>query len=340
MTDENLPGLDATFSAAAQIFFHLSCTALVGVVTALGLIGPARLQALSDAYASGLSPRWTGLLLHTALAGCGWGVLVIAYRHLARRLGGSQDREEGQLRIIRSTDGSVMTETLIVLPFLLLVTSGIAQLTMINLTGVLADLAAWDAARTAWIWEAERNLGRNGVDRDDVWVRSLTAASMTLAPTAGTDFTVGRNYDRGSRPDFRRIRTAIVASFRKQPQQTGADEWSQSQQNWGYFDLFGGTGTNSFRSAEGRDLSVAQAFDSVDVIHRAGRKCTQAFMSLEDNFDVVRENGEVGVEFTYEYNLLFPWYAYIFGRVDNIGNRASHYAPISRKFMFPEQTQF
>ena len=325
-------------AAGALGFFHLAGTGLVAVVAALFLVGPARLQALAGAWEGGLDPRWSGLLMHVGLSAATWGTLVavcrVAGRHLRER------PDDRPVRIAGATGGGVMVETLIVTPFMLLLASGIAQLTMINVASVLADLAAWDAARTAWIWEAEYDLGRDGVSREDVKFRAMTAASMTLAPTAGTDYTVGRNYPRGSGPAFRRARTAIVASFRPFPRHTGADEWRVSRQNWGYFDKFGGLGNNSLRGADSRELSFAQAVDSMDFIYRAGRKCTQAFMNLQQGFRIVRRGDEIGVHFTYRYNLLFPWYAYIFGRVDRSGMRVAHYMPIEREFMFPKQTRF
>lgn len=323
--------------AAALGFFHLAGTALVAVVAALLLAGPARLQALVGAYEHGLRPQWSGLASHLALSGGTWGLLVGGYHYLRGRL---RQRGRNRDRVVHSTDGVVMVETLIVLPFLLLVTSGIAQLTMINVTSVLADLAAWDAARTAWIWDAEHQLGRENVTSDDVEFRAMTAAAMTLAPTAGTDYTVGRNHPGGSGPDFRRARTAIVASFRPKSQHTGRQEWIVSGRNWDYFNKFGGTGPNNLRDADHRKLSFDQALDSMDFVYRAGRKCTQAFMNLEQEFRVVRRNDKIGVHFTYRYSLLFPWYAYIFGQVGKRGLRTAHYMPIEREFMFPKQTQF
>ena len=229
--------------------------------------------------------------------------------------------------------GTAMIETLlIIVPFLLL-TSGLAQLAMINVAGLLSDLAAYQGARAAWLWHPEVRTGRLGASSSDQLFRARTAAALVLAPTAGTDYRVGRNFPRGSGPPFRRIRSGITASFRDGfGPITGEEEWLESSFNWDYFQ-------ENVHHAHHVDMYFSTAFDSRSFHLRSGRKCTQAWMSLED-FRVVDEDDRVGVHFTYRYGLVFPWFAYIFGRVETHGTRTGYYMPIEREFSFVKHPNF
>lgn len=303
---------------------HASAVALLSTVSALAAVGPDALLRYLEACRAGFSPDLVNIGIHVGVTALAWAVVVIVFLHVRGRR-----RKLASDDVIRTARGAIMVETLIALVPLLLLTAGIAQLTMINVANLLADLAAYKGARTAWIWEPETRIGRNSVTTSDVEFRARTAAAFALAPTAGSDHFVGRNFPRGSGPPFRRIRTAIAASFRPGSRgNTGAQEWRQSSSNWRYFQL-------KANQALPRETSFGHAFDSVDFHLRAARKCTMAWMNLRP-FKVVRKGGKVGVHFTYKYNLIVPWFAYIFGSVKTSGMRKAYYVELEREFMFPE----
>lgn len=309
----------------------LDVTAVFVIAAIIGLVvtdvGAVKMYA-SLAWGGHFEPDWSALLLHLGLSALAWAMIRVGL-HLAARRG------KKAIKVYKAR-GAVMTETLIaIVPFLLLV-SGIAQTAMLNVASLMSDLAVYQAARTAWLWEPEIEIGRNGVDEDDVEFRARTAAALTLAPTASSDFEVGRNSAPGSGPPFRRIRTGISAAFHPEVSMTGVgfktgeDIWNQTNNNWTFFE-------EDPIDATSENLTVARAFDSNSFFLRAGRKCTSAWMSIED-FEIIRDrDGEIGARFTYQYAALFPWFAYIFGEQETWYDRTAYYFPIPREMTFPKQ---
>lgn len=326
-----------TISVVAKVIFHGLMIALFSALLAVILLDTTTLHLYFTSIGEHFQPNWGRIGIHIALSALLWGAVVLLFMTFNHR------REQvTKLKLKRVSvlgRGAVMLETLVILiPFLLL-TSGLGQFGLNNATNLLADLAAYQAARTAWLWQPEAQVGRNGTTADDVKFRARTAAALVLAPSAPTDFFIGRNFPGGSGPPFRRVRTSIAASFRPGPGLTGQQEWSASGNNWAYFRLGGSTNNSTMGSLSSRadNTSYVKAFDSVSFNMRAGRKCTQAWMALEDEFTIVEENGEVGVQFTYMHNQVFPWFAYIFGGANSVAGRIGNYMPVERRFLLPAQ---
>lgn len=322
--------LDRLGTWSALGLLHVTFISLIAIGLALLVADVQSFKIMLDSFgASHYSPDWSSLARHFGYASLIWGTLMLGVFLLRRRNG---TRRIKRVRVAMSR-GTAMVETLIVMVPFLLMTSGIAQLAMINVAGLLSDLAAFQAARAAWLWQPEANAGRGGANGETVKFRARTAAALVLAPSAGADHWVGRNFPQGSGPPFRRIRTGITASFRSGFPVTGEDEWNISLGNESYF-LVPVTTTDSLSPG----LFFNTAFDSKSFHLRAGRKCTQAWMGLED-FEIVNSGDQIGVHFTYKYSLVFPWFAYIFGRVESNGARVGHYAPIEREFTLPKHPQ-
>ncbi len=89
-------------------------------------------------------------------------------------------------------------------------------------------------------------------------------------------------------------------------------------------------------NATAENLTFTRALDTDSFYLRAGRKVTSAWMCLED-FEIVDDGDEIGARFTYEYALLFPWFAYIFGGTSTIAMRNAHHMPIERQMTLPKQ---
>lgn len=318
--------LQTWLAAGAVAAFHAAAVTIIAVVLALLVFDLHTIDWFAYAwFEQGFEPAWSSLALHVGLSVGLWAVAVVGWRLWRHRV-----RQKKQARVVRLSQarGAVFVETLVVLVPLLLLTSGLAQLAMLNVAGLLSDLAAYQGARTAWIWQPEADAGRSGVTDDDVQFRARTAAAMVLAPTAGSDFTVGRNFPRGSGPPFRRIRTGITAAFRP-GQMTGEMLWTASGYNWDYFGM-------QRKHATHDNLTFNHAFDSVSFELRAARKSTQAWMNLRE-FQIVDRDDEIGVHFTYQYDLLFPWFAYIWGPRSTIAMRSANHVGIEREFMMPKQ---
>lgn len=306
---------------------HIIAVLVISVLVGLLVADMHSMRMFFGAASAGaFQIDWLRLGIHLLLSAALWGFCVYGFSLLQQR-----KRQAVKLHRVR---GSVMVETLIALVPFLLLTSGIAQYAMINVASLLSDLAVYQAARTAWIWQPEADSRRNGssgynrVTADDVKFRARTAAALALAPSASSDFTVGRNFPEGSGPPFRRIRTAVAATFNKTPI-SGQNFWTATGSNWSFFreDIIHG---------EHKDMSVSRAFDTGSFYLRAGRKVTSAWMGLED-FEVVHEGDRVGVEFTYQYSVIFPWFAYLFGTESRFGERDGYYIPITRKMTLLKQ---
>lgn len=309
-----------------RLVVHTMGVLTVSALTAMPFFDVARVQLLWASFAEGLHPDYLAILFHVALSACVWSLIMITIMW-------GRARKADARKIIRVARGTALTEFLIILVPFLLLTSGIAQLAMVNVTGMLADLAVFQAARVAWVWQPEVAAGRASVTNGMVKDRARTIASMVLAPTAPNDYKVGRMTPPGSTNDYRRARAVSTAAFMTNGiNGTTAYAFSggsEALEEGGAFGL-------NVEEASAENLSFYRAFDVSSFQHRAARKMTFAEWGLWDDFTVL--TGErTGVEFTYRYNIIFPWFGYIWGQPNEIGMRAGYYTPIKRKHTFKSQ---
>ena len=322
------PRTKGALALLARVAFHTCMISAVAALLAIFTMDLATLQLYYQSVGDAFHPNWFRIGLHGALSATLWGCVTLLYTAFQSRRSAQPVRLAHPGVLAR---GAVMVETLIILAPFLLLTSGLAQFSLNNSAYLLADLAAYQGARAAWLWQPEADAGRKGANAETVKFRAMTAIALVLAPTAPTDFYVGRNFPGGSGPPFRRVRTAIAASFRPGVGLTGQQEWSVSGSNWAYFGL-------ENRQASARNTTYSGAFDSVSFSLRAGRKCTQAWMGIENSdFQILNSGGEVGVQFTYKHNQVFPWFAYIFGGSETVAGRTGNYQEIKRSFTLPAQ---
>lgn len=318
------------------VFLHTFGTGVLAVLFTLPSLDWTRAQMLFYSYSvQGMEPNWAAFALHIGLAACAWALLVIGYKLFQMRRS-----EKKQLkRVLIRSRGTALTETLIVLiPFFLL-TSGIAQLSQLNVTGILADLAVFQAARAVFVWSPETTQPRfeSSYKSTIIKDRARTIAAMSLAPTAPNEYTVGRIPVTGSSDYFRRQRNVMVGAFRTG---TPGTNWIWSASNpaafaWG---LAGGT------SVGGMGVTYNKAFDESSMDYRAARKMTQAEWGLWQQFETIcphncdtTDSNHSGVHFTYWYNIVFPWFGYIWGDYETVGMRPGWYDKIERKHLFPAQ---
>lgn len=314
-------------------FLHSFATLVLGVLLSLPSIDGARLQMLWHSHTvQGMELDWAAIALHFALSGCTWALMVIGYRLV--RLRRSERKKEK--RLVLSTRGTVMTEVLIIMVPFLLLTSGIAQLTQVLVTGILADLAVFQAARAVFVWAPETTQPRFESAYGSVIIRdrARTIASMSLAPTAPNDYTVGRIPVTGSSDYFRRQRNIMVGAFRVGTPGTNWT-WSASDPTAFAWGLEGG-------AAQGQKVTFAKAFDGKGMDYRSARKMTQAEWGLYRDFETIcprncdtTNANESGVSFVYYYNIVLPWFGYIWGEWMDVGMRPGWYDPIRRRHTFP-----
>lgn len=253
------------------IFFHLVAVLTIAALSGLLFMG----GNAADALSASLDPQLRGhglvtLLVHLSTSAGIWGVLYLAGRRLFKR---SDDSEK---RVVKLTRGTVMTETLIILPFLLLLISGLAQFTMLNMAGLLANLAGYNAGRAVWVWDAQ------GVSDDECERRALDGAAHAVAPSVPDDY----------------------------------------------------VGASGGRNA-GRGVIFASAYDTgADIEARQAGKLAFARQSVD--IRVIR-GARTGAEMTYWFNIVFPWFQYMWGERTTRGARDGFYAPMERSYLLPRQ---
>ncbi len=279
---------------------HLIGTLCLAAVLAYPLVSMQTLELYLGAWNDPrFSPAWDNLVLHLALAATGWALLVAGFHFIRQRL-----RERSQSdRVVRAKRGSVMLETLIVIVPFLLLTSGLAQLALRNVAGVLADLALYQGTRTAWVWEPDFQLndgrGDENVDEDMVRRRAQLASAAVFAPSAPSSFQIdATNVDQ----EVQDLRGTMFATFAGTAG-TGAGSNRVSD---------AGNAIGNRDAADGENLSFARAFDDSSFRNRAARKLTFAYIAFE-NYDVNLQGRRVFVSFEYKFNVVFPWFAHIFG---------------------------
>jgi hypothetical protein len=290
----------------AEGVFHVLGAALMVVLVSLPLLDRFTISLIAGALSAGaLELSWSKIALQAGIGVSVYAAVMLAYRSW------SATRQGRAKRVIRKSRGSVMVETLaVIVPFLAL-TSGIAQLSILNIGAVLADIAVYQGARTVQIWHPETELGRAPSAAGASWAntvkeRAKTASAVVMAPTAPNAFHIGRVETDGSNDDFRRVRSVMAGAFNRFGVPGESQRWNQAQ--WASFDL------NVSRNIV-RDTAFSVAFDQGgSAWKRASRKMTAAYMCFDkEKYEVVNTGGRVGVEFEYLHPILFPWFGYIFG---------------------------
>ncbi len=305
------------------LLFHGAMVLSIGLLSLFIVFDVHTLLECINLVRSGVwQPSFLSVALHFGLAAFFWGSCVWMFHYWQHR------RHQQHERSIQPKRGSVMLETLIVLfPFLLL-TSGLAQLTINNIGQVLVEYAAFQGARTAWLWEPEIEIdrmpsGTDNIDEQEVRRRARLAAASAMAPSAPGDFYID---DGNSHSVLKNHRRSMMATFSKGLQRQGQSADAASALGLG---RGGGTSTHTF----------AKAFDSESLRNRAPRKLTYAYLAFSD-FQLINTDNEVGVDFDYEMQQVFPWFSYIHGDHEtDVGGRDGFFVTLERESTLEPQVR-
>lgn len=158
--------------------------AVLGTAAALAVwvMQPEALSLVWDSLQAGVLRRQTllGALGHLGISAALWGTLWLAARWVRARW-----RRGGAPKVRLRAAGSVMVETLIVMPVLLLLVFGLAQLAINNIVGVMVNAATFEATRAAWLWMPEAHSGRMGaLSKEDAEEKARIQATLVLLPVA------------------------------------------------------------------------------------------------------------------------------------------------------------
>jgi hypothetical protein len=113
------------------------------------------------------------------LAGCAWALMFIIYQLAKSHL---HQTKHVQLKKAR---GSVITETLVVLPVFFMLTFGLAQMALNSIAGILTTLASFEVTRTLAVWAVEEGNNRSPggqVTRAHITQRARLQAAAIIAP--------------------------------------------------------------------------------------------------------------------------------------------------------------
>lgn len=302
-------------------FFHTAGVALVAAAAALLVLPFETLEMLASVHLA--VPQVMGnsapaLFLHVGLSACMWALLVIIYKlwkhPRARRVHALGRR------------GSVMTETLIVLPIFLLMTLGLAQLAINNVAGILANVAVYEAARTAWLWTPEEGVERvsGTVDAAAVKERARIAAALVMTPAAPGEFVTD---PLSGSEEFKRTRFAMAASH--VPGGGGFDSIG---------DLLSTAFSFNFTRATERNMSLSRALDESTFIERGLLKFTHAY-TVTDIEVTQPEEGRIGVNLTYHHHQAMPYVRRLYGtfKMSGVGFRSGYYVEYTREYSFKAQ---
>lgn len=260
----------------------------------------------------------TAGLLHLGLATCLWAMTFIVLQLIKMRV---TQRKVGVVKLSR---GSVMTETIVILPVWMLLVFGLLQLAVNNVGGILANVAVYEAARTAWVWKGESGK-RAGVTDAIVADRARIAAAMVMTPVATGDFTTNPILPAAAT----KMRNALALAHVPLLGSVAAQVLPGNAQ-----DFLAGAGSVSFTGLATRNnQSVWRALDGDPFIIRTLKKFTFAYhctkVEVSDS-----AGGETVAKLTYLHQISMPMMGPVFGSFKALsadtGYRAGYYTTYKR----------
>lgn len=167
----------------AKLLGHF--TATVGVFAIFGLLfltEPALHMldvGLLDHQMS--SQLWAEMGLIFGVSACFWAMMYLSVQYFR------EARKSRKKLALAKARGTIMTETLIVLPVFFLLTFGLSQMAINSMAGLLTTLATYQAARTVAVWAPEEGHDRSGAGTVSATViedKARVAAAGVIAPVA------------------------------------------------------------------------------------------------------------------------------------------------------------
>lgn len=231
-------------------------------------------------------------------------------------------------RTVRPVRGTAITETLVVIPVLLLLILGTAQLAINNIARVLLNYGTSQAVRAAWVWQPEVEPldnadARMGVSQERVeeMVRLRVAAAMT--PVAPAMFASERSIDTES---FQQMRAIFLATQMEHPP---LDAGGQVVGTAEVLDTFDASDELTFRNA----------LDGGSYPQRTVRKFTSAYQATDVVIveETINEDDFVGVEIEYMHQITFPLVGSIFGERATVGQTQSRFMAMERESRYRAQ---
>lgn len=306
---------------------HGLAVLILGALSASLFSTELTLDALRWAWAheAAFSSVTLGLAGHLGLCALVWATFVF----LTGRMRHLWSAKPAPLKLSARPLGSVLTETLIVLPVALVLIMGIAQLALINIAATLADLAVIQSARSAWVWMPEAVEGRFNVDRSLVADKARVQAAAVMAPTASSDFGAFRlDADPEYTTTFRKTMGAIYGT---QIEGGGGNDVGAYSQTRAEQKLTPGKETKH------SEFSFFLAFDTKTFEERSARKFYNSWAHTD--VKIVESSDRIGARMTHHYFVLMPLVSGIFGEYKQINGKNGFFLTIEREYTLRKQVK-
>lgn len=313
-------GLARQAVVVGHLCVHLTGIAIVAAALAWMAIGLDHIRWMASVHQiSGETSYFLSeVVVHGLLSAATWTLIYLTFSAVM------DGRSDGR-RVLKKARGTVITETIIILPVLLILILGLSQLVINNLAGMLLNYGSSQAARTVWVWSPETEPieggpgPRMGVDDERVQEMARLQVAAAMTPVAPSVFASRREIDS---PEFEQMRAILLAS-----QIPGAPN------DAGNIALDRAQGFDDFEAAD--SLTFVNALDGSNYAARTVRKFSSAYNAVE--LEVVREDGQVGVEMTYFHQITFPLVGAIFGETGSVEGARGYFMPLRRQIFYSAQ---
>ncbi|WP_158542291.1 TadE/TadG family type IV pilus assembly protein [Lujinxingia litoralis] len=300
---------------SSHALIHLAGVCVIALLMAIPFWSQRTLSLAAQAREAGLTEALLSsqALIHLGLAACFWTMLVLGARWLRET---QRERRERALsrRLVRAR-GSVILETLIVMPVFLLLLFGLAQFAVMNMASMLTTVAAFQATRTVWLWHGEGN------DRDDTVRKATIQAATVVAPVIPGEYAGSTT---SNAPEHSQNRGIFVASQFPWPV---ADSGYQGRTIGDRMaDEIAGTTP---------PIDLVAGFDTSAFSHRTVRKLTVGYDSIDVSYDESAES--ITVTTVYHHLNVFPLVSSLFGDLYERAGREGYHVPITRKLSLQRQ---
>jgi hypothetical protein len=255
------------------------------------------------------------LALHVALCALAWFTGAFLVHH------GRKSRGVKRVRLSRARRGTVIVETLIALPVMLVLICGLIQMTLLNIAAIMTDVAAIQAGRAVYVWQGETQVPRS------------RSTGYTIPNQAGVE------------EKARIVSAGVLASIAPGTNSSGCGSSSQFVE---YFRgatstssltglIAGGAGANIGYLGEraGRNnRALSSAFDDISFDMRGARKLATAYCHSSVSYEIT--GGNIRTTLTYDHKLTVPITGFAFST--KFGGLGERFTTIERTYVLPHQT--
>lgn len=286
------------------VLLHVSGILFVSAIAALLVVGPIGLQTIWSwqwATSTTFLGDWG---LHIGLSALVWGLGYFSIR----RLLSYKDVKRVKLA------GTVLTESLIVLPAFFALFTVMVQISLNNVMGMLASVAAHQAARTVWVWN-----GESGIGPAELKKKAQIQAAMVMLPVGQSGFQSATKMKKDANNNYLNEALAIVVAPHLPFGGSARAVDGMVSASIAANDLSSSSETSFYRS-----------FDTASFAARAPIKFIQAYSALSKS-EVASSGNMVGYKLRFEYVSTLPFYGLF-------ANQGDGDLVIEREFYLPKQT--